>query len=1209
MYREGQAHTRPTEAMSRLSVRPCSGAVTDGSSPTSKFRRARKVASAFSINKGAGSFMDGSLREESTEEIKKDIPNAVTSKKSPSLARKHSLSAGSIFRMIGRTHRKQATQAHQETERQAWSGATKLIRDLGDTVTSVAISEDDMYFAAGGTNKMANVYSTANGALVASFTLPHGLNAIAFFDLGQDECQETLLFCGTFGGLVYAAHVNDQRLLGECRFADGDSVHSLGLAKSDGSNFGNTSGRPWEGILVVGGNTSVICVYSVKKLPDANGVDCVEFAEVARLSAAGVVRTLVIDEIGSTLITGGDSKIVQLWDLDQLPLAALHGRSLTPDQEFTCATTIHCLSLTCTGDLLAVGTSDHVEVYEINRISASVSNSAAARPGILRKDRPLHSTIKSLQNMGSPQTHPTPKPKTLSFQPVTWFNCPAHQGGVSITKGTQHSMLAIGGNQLLSVYSISSGGAIRKMPREGRVRCVALSRDGSLLVAGGFDRKVSLNVIEDGTHMFHFNGEQGAEVKSVHLSSNSTRLAIGYALGGKGYAELYDSNTNQRIASFEHKKPVWCVRISPDGQILLAAGYDGKLSVYDTWRGGMVQQITYPAKGGPNFIWTLAFSHDGRTAALGCWNGSAYLYRLNRAQEMWRSVRSFCALKSCDFAAHQLPLRGSSSSIQASGPLPETNRLLEVAQVRRSDRVYAVALDESGQYMAVGGRDKAVVLYALDSAPQESRAANRAGMGGGVGRIVWETASEDFIYTVALTPDLQYCAYGGTAKQVHLCDGRTGVQLMRLSAPGTIWSVGLLQEPPRLVYGGECSTLTVVDLEQSRNELQFPVHEVVYSISLTSDSICFTNGSYGSMYGKPGIQYSWQDQPSYVVVSQMVMQMLSNEEDLLTCLSLIMVKHPSTVNVRDRLLGTSLLQFVVRECNMPRVAEMMLRAECRIGLTPDKRGATALLTAIRQGKWKSLQLLLDALLEGRLTLSAESMGLVMQCFESLAAKYPRELLRLVQQMPLEAEPEVMTESSQDVMLPQLLVAGSDLRCPCGIWEQKIAPFRVHRPQHEATGSESLRVEVEEPSKKASAHLEAAERWLARPKSVLISLGECAVSRRNALSRDLAVDDASVEEGYLHRQSSMRVRLRRTATSVASLTCTCGGVRAPRSRYLRTRRSTAKELATGGAPQLSSTQLPRRSSSDLGVRRMSSLFAQLTKSASSTSDKKKSDLDR
>ena len=40
-----------------------------------------------------------------------------------------------------------------------WSGASKLELDVGDTVTTVAISEDNTLFAVGSTNKKATVYA------------------------------------------------------------------------------------------------------------------------------------------------------------------------------------------------------------------------------------------------------------------------------------------------------------------------------------------------------------------------------------------------------------------------------------------------------------------------------------------------------------------------------------------------------------------------------------------------------------------------------------------------------------------------------------------------------------------------------------------------------------------------------------------------------------------------------------------------------------------------------------------------------------------------------------------------------------------------------------------------------------------------------------------------------------------------------------------
>ena len=62
---------------------------------------------------------------------------------------------------------------------------------------------------------------------------------------------------------------------------------------------------------------------------------------------------------------------------------------------------------------------------------------------------------------------------------------------------------------------------------------------------------------------------------------------------GKGCVCLYDANSSILIGEWEHPKPVWCVRLSPDGGIVAAAGYDMKLTVYDTHSLTQLHQIAY----------------------------------------------------------------------------------------------------------------------------------------------------------------------------------------------------------------------------------------------------------------------------------------------------------------------------------------------------------------------------------------------------------------------------------------------------------------------------------------------------------------------------------------------------------------------------------------------------------------------------------------
>ena len=52
---------------------------------------------------------------------------------------------------------------------------------------------------------------------------------------------------------------------------------------------------------------------------------------------------------------------------------------------------------------------------------------------------------------------------------------------------------------------------------------------------------------------------------------------------GRGFARLYASGVgeDELLATWVHPKVVWSVRLSPDGQMLAAAGYDCALTVYD----------------------------------------------------------------------------------------------------------------------------------------------------------------------------------------------------------------------------------------------------------------------------------------------------------------------------------------------------------------------------------------------------------------------------------------------------------------------------------------------------------------------------------------------------------------------------------------------------------------------------------------------------
>ena len=112
------------------------------------------------------------------------------------------------------------------------------------------------------------------------------------------------------------------------------------------------------------------------------------------------------------------------------------------------------------------------------------------------------------------------------------------------------------------------------------------------------------------------------------------------------------------------------------------------------------------------------------------------------------------------------------------------------------------------------------------------------------------------------------------------------------------------------------------------------------------------------------------------------------------------------VNTRDQGTGASLLQFVICHANQARLLDMLLGAQCAIGLQADPNGRTCLHAAVEQGKWRSLQQLLDALRHKRFSIIPGSMRLVAECLETIATDYPKDFLHYISHMPLDAEPDV-----------------------------------------------------------------------------------------------------------------------------------------------------------------------------------------------------------
>ena len=74
----------------------------------------------------------------------------------------------------------------------------KLIRDMGDAVISVSLSDDGTLAAAGTTAARTVVFSVADNTELTSIQLKSGVNAVVFLGSGE----YTTITVGTFNGFI-----------------------------------------------------------------------------------------------------------------------------------------------------------------------------------------------------------------------------------------------------------------------------------------------------------------------------------------------------------------------------------------------------------------------------------------------------------------------------------------------------------------------------------------------------------------------------------------------------------------------------------------------------------------------------------------------------------------------------------------------------------------------------------------------------------------------------------------------------------------------------------------------------------------------------------------------------------------------------------------------------------------------------------------------
>jgi WD40 repeat protein len=185
-------------------------------------------------------------------------------------------------------------------------------------------------------------------------------------------------------------------------------------------------------------------------------------------------------------------------------------------------------------------------------------------------------------------------------------------------------------NRSLLVWNIKARSAMMRYPMPDRASAAILSHDGRMVAFGTFEGAVLVQSVASGQPVQRLLAAtaNADSVTALAFSSDDRMLAV--SSGDPATATVWDVASGRRKTTFQHTNSAMGVAFSPDGAMLAAANWQGRVYLRDLTTGRPLDPWWAHAKP----VNDVAFSPDGRTLATCGDDGTVKLWNLATRREM-----------------------------------------------------------------------------------------------------------------------------------------------------------------------------------------------------------------------------------------------------------------------------------------------------------------------------------------------------------------------------------------------------------------------------------------------------------------------------------------------------------------------------------------------------------------------------------------------